>query len=266
MDDQKLAEAVNRSGFPLQVRLRHEVQATHGQHGWSVLYEEHAWRLPNGESGFMDLVLEDRHRTSVLVVESKRERDVARVFLVDDEKQLNRRHVNGWMNRRDGTRHDRAGPFEYTADPGTPQSAFCVVAGKDGPNRMSLESICSDVLSAVQGLAGEEKAMQLKDRDMLRMYFAAVVTTAPLYVCRYQAADVSLTDGMMSDPAFKSVPFVRFRKQLDARREVPETLAVQGPRELSRAKESTVFVIQSEAFATFLQSFEVDANSLRGRI
>ena len=81
MDDQKLIDAVNRSGFPLQIKTAALVEQFVERHGWRVRYSEHSWRSAN-DDGFIDLVLEDRHGTGVLVVECKRVLNASWVFLV----------------------------------------------------------------------------------------------------------------------------------------------------------------------------------------
>lgn len=54
MNDEKLSDAVNRSGFPLQIGLEHYINETRKSHGWTVIYTEHSWKNPkDGASGFI---------------------------------------------------------------------------------------------------------------------------------------------------------------------------------------------------------------------
>ena len=76
-----LEKHVNNSGFPLQIGLAHQVKSTTSRHGWKVLYQEHSWKNES-EAGFIDLVLEDKHRTWLMNIECKRVLDTSWLFLV----------------------------------------------------------------------------------------------------------------------------------------------------------------------------------------
>lgn len=54
-DIKPVVAALQSSGFPLQARVEHEIQA-HGQIGWRVLASEHPWRDPDGRDQFVDLI------------------------------------------------------------------------------------------------------------------------------------------------------------------------------------------------------------------
>ena len=265
MDNNKLSDVVNRSGFPLQIGLEHLVNSTCDRHGWKVIFSEHSWENPtDGSSGFIDLVLEDRFGTSVLIVESKRVLDASWIFLVNAPEQMRRRHAKSWLMRYADGKFTYFGFKELTLEPTTPQSQYCVVDGQDPKSKPMLERIASDVVSSTEGFAFEEKALHLKDRVALRIYFNVIVTTAKLEVCEFNPAHVSVQDGKVQDASFKEVPYLRFRKQLTYHHEVPQDYSVVGYREIARAKENTVFIVNAESFPDFLTEFEVDNNSLRG--
>lgn len=265
MDNEKLSEAINRSGFPLQIGLEYLINQTREAHGWRVIFSEHSWRNPtDGCSGFIDLVLEDRLGTSVLIVESKRVLETSWLFLVEDQKQLRRRHAKSWLSRYTNGKHTYFGLKELTLEPTTPQSQYCVVDGQDPKSRPMLEKVGADVVSSIEGYANEEKVLLLRDREAFRMYFGVIVTTAKLKVCTFNPADISIEDGKIQNSSFEEVPYLRFRKQLESHSEIPEHYAVGGHREISRAKENTVFVVNAEAIPQFLKEFEVDDNSLGG--
>lgn len=265
MDNEKLSEVVNRSGFPLQIGLKHLINQTRGTHGWQVIFSEHSWRNPtDGCSGFIDLVLEDRFRTSVLIIESKRVLETSWLFFVEDQKQLRRRHAKSWLLHYANGKHTYFGLKELTLEPTTPQSQYCVIDGQDPKSRPMLERVGADVVSSIEGYANEEKLLLQRDREALRMYFGVIVTTAKLKVCTFNPADISIEDGKIQNPSFAEVPYLRFRKQLASHYEVPEHYVVGVHREISRAKENTVFVVNAEALPQFLKEFEIDDNSLRG--
>lgn len=265
MTDEKLTDAVNRSGFPLQIGIEHHVNQTRSTHGWKVIYSEHSWKNPtDGCSGFIDLILENQPGTSVLIVESKRVLESSWIFLIEDSRQLRRRHAKSWLMYYTGNKLKYFGFKELTMEPTTPQSQYCVVDGQDPKSKPMLERIASDVVSSTEGFAYEEKELHLKDREVFRMYFNVIVTTAKLQVCSFDPANVSIKDGRVQDTKFTEVPYLRFRKQLASHHEVPEHHAVSGYGEIARAKESTVFVVNAESLPEFLREFEVDDNSLRG--
>jgi hypothetical protein len=69
---------------------------------------------------------------------------------------------------------------------------------------------------------------------------------------------VSIGDGTIQDATFSEVPYMRFRKQL-----LPHFIIQNSPPELgsldvARAKESTVFVVNSLNVEKFLSEFEID--------
>lgn len=265
MHTEKLSEIVNRSGFPLQIGLERQIRNSYEVHGWRNIYSEHSWKNNgDGNSGFIDLVLEDKYRTSVLIIETKRVLESSWIFLVDDPRQMQRRHAKSWLMRHRNAKFTYFAPKELTLDPITPQSQYCVIDGQDPKSKPMLERIAADVVSSVEGFAEEERLLQLRDRDVLRMYFGAIVTTAKLQVCQFDPENISIADGKISNSTFTEVPFLRFRKQLASHHDVPGFLAVGGHQDVSRAKENTVFIVNALAITDFLKSFEVDDNALRG--
>jgi len=264
---EKLTEFVNQSGFPLQIAIQSLVSRTVSQHGWRVLYQEHSWiNRADGSSGFLDLVLENRYGTSVLLVECKRVLETVWTFLLPGPRITSRRHAKAWVTRHGGGNFNWFDWFDLALDPQAPESAFCVVPGQDSRARPMLERVGAELVSATEGVAEEERLLKSKLPDSLRMYFSVIVTTAKLSVCVFDADMVSLSDGMLSDAQFHEAPYVRFRKQLSTR--VPNIDQANGDstRLLAKAKEHTVFVVNSEALLTFLSGFEVDNSSLRSLV
>jgi len=212
----------------------------------------------------MDLVVENRHSTSVLIVECKRVLEASWIFLIEDKKQLGRRHAKSWVTRTVGNKTKYFGFKDLTLEPTTPQSQYCVVDGQDAKSKPMLERIAADVVSSAEALAFEEKEPCLKELDMLRMYFNVIVTTAKLQVCALNPSEVSIVDGKIENVEFTEVPFLRFRKQLSVQHEQPRQRAVlSNYREIARAKENTVFIVNAEAIPDFLERLEVDSTSLR---
>lgn len=263
-DDKKLTDLVNQSGFPLQIALADLVLRTSDQHGWKVLYSEHAWKAHNGESsGFIDLVLEDRHHTSVLAIECKRVLESSWIFLKEERELAMTGAAKLWMSYTLNSERRYFGWFDAGAEPGSPESGFCVVPGQDAKSRPMLERVGADLVASTEALAHEEGPQLEAQHWNLRMYASVLITTATLKVCRLSAASISLADGRLSNASFTDAPVVRLRKQLSAG---ADSLADTPPASsdlLARAKEHTVFVVNALALESFLRSWTVHDASLR---
>jgi len=250
---------VNSSGFPLQIAIRNFVNETCSQHGWRTRYTEHSWKNKStGESGFIDLVIGDQHGTNFLVVECKRVKDTSWIFLIEEQESKLRRHAKCFVFNKSGAELKRFEWLDLALEPSTPQSQFCVIPGTDNRSQSLIERASAELVSATEALAFEDKSLSLNDRDHLKIYFNVIVTTAKLQVCRFDPGTISLTDGTLTDAKFEEVPFLRFRKQLNPVYDIPEVYAVAGNADVARAKENTVFVVNSEHILDFLKNFEID--------
>src|SRR5256885_4473166 len=197
VDNQKLIDDVNKSGFPLQIAIGHHIEETHREHGWKIEYKEHAWKnVADGNEGFLDLAIRNAYATSMLVIECKRVLDASWVFLVNDEKQMKRRRAKPWANyMKAAPVFSYAGWADIALDPATPQSEFCVVSSsKEGKATLKLEPIAAELLSATEALANEEGPIQIRTLHELSMYFGVIVTTAKLKVCTVKPEAISLAD------------------------------------------------------------------------
>ena len=88
----------NESGYPLQIAIENQVAKTTGAHGWKVRYVEHAWTNNlDQETGYADLVLEDRDGSTFFVVECKRPRHATWLFMRSDGTAKDRRHAKAWV-------------------------------------------------------------------------------------------------------------------------------------------------------------------------
>jgi len=267
LDDKELQAAVNRSGFPLQIKVAAVIGQTQEQHGWRVLHCEHAWRSQDGrESGFIDLVLSDRYGTSVLVVECKRALKTDWIFLQTADEPASRRHCKTWAIHFDPPIvHDHQW-IDLNVDPPTPESGFCVctMEGQGSKTLPLLERIAADLTDSTAAFAWEQRPLADFSRSFTRVYASVVLTTARLKLCRFDVNHINLSDGTLRDAHFTDVPYVRFRKQLStevigAGHDVKD---LRG-HTLSSAKESTVFVVQVDHLADFLADFEVSDESFK---
>lgn len=264
MDTQKLTDTVNQSGFPLQIGLTALIQNTTNEHGWKVSFVEHSWKSElDNDSGFIDIVIENKYSTSFMLIECKRVLDSSWIFLVPKLKANPRRHAKAWVNSFAGNCFKHFCWADLSLDPVSYESEYCVVPGQDPKSKPMLERVAADVVSATEALALEQKDYQAQLKDPLRMYFSVIVTTAKLQVCAFESEKVSLVDGKVADAEFTEVPFVRFRKQLSTRPASVPLTVVDGFYGFVRAKEHTVFVVNAEALPDFLATFEVDNKALR---
>jgi hypothetical protein len=266
MDDKKLSDAVNRSGFPLQIALQRLVERTRSDHEWKVIFSEHYWINPPDKcSGFIDLILENGRGDTVFVVECKRVVNCSWIFLIDDMKQTERRHAKGWVTEYADGSFSRFGFEELQVEPVTRQAQYCVVDGQTPKERPMLERIASILVSSTEGFASEEMPRVSNAKNgVLRVYLSVIVTTAKLRVCAFDSELISLSTGEIDGAKYREVPFLRFRKQLGSHREIPNREIPKmhlsaGYREIAAAKESTVFIVNSESFSEFLRRLEVVA-------
>ena len=254
---------VNSSGFPLQIAVKNIINDTSSEHGWRTRYSEHSWKnIDTGESGFIDLVLENSSGNVTFVVECKRVKDSAWIFLIEGINRNNRRHAKSFVFNKSGEIVKRFEWLDLTLDPSTPQSQYCVIpgTGTDQRNKSLIERAAAELVSSTEGLALEDKSLSLNDRNSLKIYFNVIVTTATLQVCRVNPASIHIEDGTLDDADFEEVPYIRFRKQLNPVYQIPQIFSVAGDQDIARAKENTIFVVNSKHLVHFLKEFEIDEN------
>lgn len=264
MTPDKLKDFVNSSGFPLQIGIEHLVKSTTSSHGWKVVYKEHSWKNKDTHNdGFIDLVLADEHGTSAMVVECKRVQNSSWIFLLPSERQMDRRPARAWVSRLDNQEAKFFDWTHITTDPSSPESEFCVVPGQDHKSKPMLERVASGLIEATEALSYEDYFLNTK-RDFIRIYANVIVTTAELQLCRFDPSDISINTGMIDDAKFTPVPFVRFRKSLSTKSVNELNLEERTQSSLVKAKENTVFIVNSSQFEQFLSSFGIDDGYFRG--
>jgi hypothetical protein len=261
---EKLKQIVNSSGFPLQIGIEHFVEKTSKDHGWKVLYREHSWNNPNSNnSGFIDLVLADEFGTSIMVVECKRVQNTNWIFLLPSERQKRRRHARAWVSRSNGDNIKFFDWTDITPDPYSPESMFCVVPGQDKKSRPMLERIAAELIEATEALAFEDLHLFSKKPEFVKIYLNIIITTADLSLCSFDPHDISISDGMIEKAEFESIPFLRFRKSLSTKSVSELNLEEMNSYNLTKAKENTVFVVNSKHLEDFLNEIEIGENIFR---
>lgn len=255
-----LHKHVNNSGFPLQLAISNLIKQKICD--WEVLYEEHAWSRET-DNGFIDLVIEDQHKTWLMNIECKRVRDSQWIFLKDKSSKPTRRHAKLWVTSKDASENiNNFGWVDIPMDPSSVQSSYCVVAGQDAKARPMLERIAADVVTSTEALALQESKGLSTYYSQLRIYQNVIVTTAELHVCETDVNNINITTGELGDDAkFTQVPYVRFRKQvgsIDAN--LKPAIDVRGLHKQIINKESTIFIVNSAHFEEFLNACELPDN------
>jgi len=259
MEQNKVEKIVNGSGFPLQIGIKTLIEKNQENLPWRVLFQEHSWVNYNEDKGgFIDLLLLSKCKVIVLNIECKRVKDVNWLFLQPSTELTSRRHAKAFHTRAENGNIQRMGWIDVATEPTTPESEFCVFGGQDGASRSMLEKLAAEVVESTEGFAIEDHSYSHSTPDFFRYYFNVIVTNAELHVCNFDPESVDISKGTINEATTTSVPFLRFRKQLSIH-ETPElSWEKVGPREISRAKENTVFVVNSSHILEFLRSFDLD--------
>jgi hypothetical protein len=255
--DEHVLKIVNDSGFPLQIGLVEHIRNTAGNHRCHVLYTEHGWKNAlDGNSGFIDIVVEYEESGYVFVIECKRVLGGTWVFLNPQER---RRHAKLWVTTRSAGHFTHCGWADRTLEPRTPETQYCVVAHQD-ERKPLLERIASELISATEALAQDDQTRLVAMQKTTLTYASVIVTTAELLAVTFDASAVDLDTGKVAEIQRQEVaPYIRFRKQLskpipdsDRREDIPQ------PERFAYAKERTVFVVNAAHFAEFLVDFQLD--------
>jgi hypothetical protein len=252
MGSDKLLSNVNATGFPLQIKVANLISDTSDKHDWKVIYQEYSWRNEYAEqSGFIDIVIEDINRTSLMVLECKRVQDTAWTFLVPQNQKANRLLVKSWI--KPINQFKKPGWFDIEATPETYESAFCVVPGEKRRSSPMVEDIASKCAASTEALGMEDIELN-NDPDLLRIFYNVIVTTARLNVCRYNVDNINLKDGILENADFEEVPYIRFRKQFSTDLHYYHMDDRSGD-SISKSKENTVFIVNSDSLIEFLTAF-----------
>lgn len=263
MNNEHLAKLVNQSGFPLQIKLMHQINSTADRHGWKVMLYEHSWANSHeGDDGFIDIILTNKPGTIALLIECKRVLDAPWLFINSDNDQKSRTRAKAWLTAESINFRKCFNWADLQVTPACPEAQFCVIQGQDQKSRPMLERTAANIVSSTEAFATEDRA-DIIIHSGLCTYISAIVTTAPLFLCDIPANGISLKNGQADSQSFTPHPFIRLRKQLSTR---PLTSApgMNSMMHQVRAnqKERTVFIVNAEHIADFLLELGVTSNSL----
>lgn len=250
-----LLNLVNASGFGFQLRIEEEVRRHQHEHPWAILSREHRWRdALTGNEGFIDLVL--KGGITRLVIECKRTTGAHWVFLMPDQGERPTRCFRVlWTASMEGS-ETLSGWDDVFISPLSVSAMFCAIRGQGERDQPMLERLCGLLLRSVEALADEEVGYERAAFPRPSVYVPLIVTTAELYVCRFQPKDVDITSGTLSDASFEAVPFVHFRKSLSTTRTPPERA-----RDLSQSRLSqdrSVIVVQADRLTELLKVLSLE--------
>jgi hypothetical protein len=254
-DAQKLAEAINKSGFPFQLGLK---MLANSCPGWRASLTEHPWHDPiSGSDKFIDLVLRTARRDLInLVVECKRARSTQWLFIRESVQSSHSNNLLSVRVRLNGM--TREGQFindwtDVQFTPGSPEANFCVVRAPDA--RELLEKTASEVVRATAALADQELALQSVQRPIRKIYVPIIVSNATMYICDADWKRTNLETGEVDFSVIEPVDFVRFRKSFsvpDLRNKAGEDIAA-----VTEQSAHSVMVVQAAAFLDFLTNWNL---------
>ncbi len=260
-DDSNAIKIANDSGFPLQIVVETIVTKLTKSHGWKVRFSEHSWANRKGSaSGFIDLVLEDKHGSTYLVLECKRKNETW-VFMRTDGTAKTRKHAKAWATHYREETLKRFGWEDVTPDPACPEASSCAVRGMSANDKTTmLERIGGELIEATEAFAREQRDFRRSKQETIRFYFNVIVTTAQLKIVKFAPESISLEDGTFADAEVVDVPFVRFRKQLSSRAVRLTHEQFENGFDPAYERENTVFVVRASELLDFLQQFELSEN------
>ena len=251
-EDSTLRDLANASGFVLQLGLEHQIRQTRADHGWDILSREHPWSS-GSSSGFVDLII--GQGIVRLVIECKRPRDGAWLFLAPAGAPPTRRFRCQWaQGSRD--KSDLVGWDEFLLAPDSPEADVCIIRGTGEKDRSLLERIVGGLIESFAPLALEElNTLAWVDGYNELLHVPVIVTTAKLYLCRYDPQDLHLEDGTLGSASFEPVPFVRFRKSLAHSQSPYASIVDIGA--IARDKERSVLIVNPTELAPLLKVLDV---------
>jgi hypothetical protein len=248
MSDEKLKKNLNSSGFPFQIAVENAIS---NLNGWDIMRREYPWQnSETGQNGYIDLIAEKDFIR--LIIECKRVRDSEWIFLCSP-KNLNRNHARFWANAVGG-KEKAIGWYDGQVEPSSPEADFCAIMGQNHRKPL-LENLASELVTATEAFAFEELSFT---KGITIAYFPVIITTADLYVCKFDANDVQIESGEIRNAQFDAVPFIRFRKSLITQ---VSRFAIERPMnrllEIAEAKERTLFVMNALKIKDVLGAWKI---------
>ena len=274
--EKQLKTIVNASGFIFQLSIMSNVQRTEEKHNWEIFAHEHPWRDHiSGDEGYIDLILKkNRDR---LIIECKRTKDASWIFLSPDNEHDELSNVkcmwsdiyenpNKLILNEEGEISGRlydivSGWNDFQVAPRSPQSEFCAIRGTGENDKPLLERICGQLLKAIECLSIEEMEIAKKKKyPDACIYIPIIITNAQLELCHFDPEKISLSDGLLKDGKFETVPFIRFRKSLTT--VLSSNLNPYDLFHANKEKERTILIINANFLCEILENIQVKLPAL----
>ncbi len=259
MENDKLRKLVNKSGFPLQIAIESKINNS-DRHEWNLLFAEHYWEDRNSnDDGFIDLILEHQDKKDVIVVECKRVKETSWIFLQEKKSSKDGNRVKIWINDYENKRINKSHWHEANIQltPPASESMFCVVSKKGNAVLNMIERTAAELTLATESFAKEDFMLCKPFERYYRRFLSVIVTTAELKLCEYDPSDISISSGEFENAEFQPLPYIRFRKQLSGR-QTPSLNYSMSSDQISKAKENTVVVVNSNYLDDFLTNLTIE--------
>ncbi len=183
-DNSSFLNSINSSGFAFQMRIEEEINK--GQNQWRFAGREHRWEDENGQSGYIDLLIDSG--VLRLLIECKKQKDKSWIFLKARSSQHKDRCSLLWAKKYQPI-SQMSFPADFTAwdvfsiSPTSYVSAFCTMQGQGDNSRTLLEKTASELTHAAECLAKEELAFSaIKEISQQKICMPIIVTNAKLKV------------------------------------------------------------------------------------
>lgn len=250
-------DIITSSGYPLQIRLQHEIANTGNQHKFIVEAAEHRWvNHETNEEGFVDLIAISSKINLRFVLECKKVTNGVWNFLIPNkqkQKTTDIRCLHATQNILSWTK--------TYIEPSSHQSAFCIPENNGEKDNRPLEKYASELLLSTEYLANE--CIRIKDPKTQNkegiVFIPLIVTTALLQTCLFDSENISLETGILeqNSQTLQEVPYIRFHKNLATSLKYSSD-AVNDLKSANKENERTVFVVQAKNLVDFL--IEVNRN------
>ncbi len=263
-EKERLEQAINDSGFPLQLGL---ASLVHGGE-WRVILTEHAWKDPLSESEkFIDMVLQGRGQAGPLrlVIECKRAKDTEWIFLREQSSYQHQNHRSHLRARMVANYSGMTTPVDEWVDvqfdPRSPEATFCVIRKNSQRSQELLERTASEIARAADALASQEMLIHKPSRQpslnsgLSRLYIPIIVTTAKMFICDADYGSVDLETGEVAGAVISPSPIVRFKKSLGSdASQLTRMLSIES---FAKQSERSVLLVQANAILDFLKTAQV---------
>jgi hypothetical protein len=214
MDD--VVAALRKSGFPLQIRVEHEIQKRRLS-GWVVLEAEYPWRDADGCDQFMDLVASCGSVVSVIECKKAAERSLLFLRPLGSETTGAVTDAAFWhvtQNRGAGTSFGMK-VVTMKIEPSSFQAAICVASEK-----RLLEHEARPVVMAADAYAHAISSASVRGVPNPSYVVPSIVTSASLYTLGYEPPEIALETGEFKEKLdvsrIEEVPWIRFHKVFTA--------------------------------------------------